>query len=191
MRKSLLILLAACLFSSSTVMAECNCKPACVCQKASVVLDDDLKFYKNFADQVKKERSAISNALQLSEEQAKCRVELIRENSAVLEEKFRTLYEENIKLKTLKAQNASREAIKAQQKNVNCVKKEIKAVIDKENKDFKKILDHEQRSKLNMILKLERKSVKSCQNPKNYYKSNPKMRPFAMPKKMPCGCENN
>lgn len=193
MKKVLLILFVLCFFTSTGVYAQCTCKPACNCKTGGCqkLMDDDLRFYKNFADQVRKERSAVSNALQLTEEQAKCRVELIRENSVVLEEKFRKLYDENLKLKALKAENASKEVIREQEKNINCVKKEINAVVDKENKDFKKILDRQQRSKLSMIQKLQRKSIKAARHPKNYYKSNPKMRPFAMPKKFPCGCENN
>ena len=61
------------------------------------IFTDDLKFNRNFADQVRKERAAVSNALGLSEEQVKIRVELTRKNSAVLEEKFRILYDENYK----------------------------------------------------------------------------------------------
>ena len=136
-----------------------------------------MKFYKNFADEVKKERSAVSNALQLTKEQAKCRVEITRKHSAELDEKFHTLYDENLKLKALKAEKATKSAIKAQEKNINCVKKEIKKIVEEENSEFKKILDREQRAKLRMIQKLERKAMKCTQ--KDYYKSNPKMRQFA------------
>ena len=148
------------------------------------IFTDDLKFNRNFADQVRKERAAVSNALGLSEEQVKIRVELTRKNSAVLEEKFRILYDENYKLKVLKAEKASKNDIKAQQEKVNNIKKEIKAVVEEENKEFNKILDRQQRSKLRMIQKLQRKAMKESGKEKNYYKSNPKMRPFAMPTKL-------
>lgn len=147
------------------------------------IFTDDLKFNRNFADQVRKERAAVSNALGLSEEQVKIRVELTRKNSAVLEEKFRILYDENYKLKVLKAEKASKNDIKAQQEKVNNIKKEIKAVVEEENKEFNKILDRQQRSKLRMIQKLQRKAMKESGKEKNYYKSNQKMRPFAMPEK--------
>lgn len=147
------------------------------------IFTDDLKFNRNFADQVRKERAAVSNALGLSEEQVKIRVELTRKNSAVLEEKFRILYDENYKLKVLKAEKASKNDIKAQQEKVNNIKKEIKTVVEEENKEFNKILDRQQRSKLRMIQKLQRKAMKESGKEKNYYKSNPKMRPFAMQEK--------
>lgn len=190
MKKKLLICIL-CFLTVSPVFAQCKCNQTCPKTNCSKSVDDDLKFYKNYAEQVKKERCAVSNALQLTEEQTKCRIQIVKENSQLFEEKFRKLYQENIKLKALKFENASAEAIKLQEKNVNCIKKEINDIVEKENKDFKKILDHDQRSKLNMIQKLQRKSAKSCKNPKDYYKSNPKMRRFAPTKSQTCECDNN
>ncbi len=151
--------------------------------KPREIFADDLKFNRNFADQVKKERAAVSNALGLSEEQAKARVEMTRKNTALLEGKFRVLYEENYRLKLLKYENASKSDIETQEQKINAVKRDIKSVIEQENKDFYKILDREQRSKLKMIQKLHRKAMKESAKQKNYYKSNPKMRPFALPEK--------
>lgn len=191
----------------SQAIAECTCKPVCQCSptcscdcktklknakystyKPREIFADDLKFNRNFADQVKKERAAVSNALGLTEEQAKCRVEMTRKNTVVLQEKFRTLYDENYKLKVLKAENAAKNIIKAQEDKINCIKKEIKAIVEQENKEFNKILDRDQRAKLRMIQKLQRKAMKESTKQKNYYKSNPKMRPFAMPEKQNCDC---
>lgn len=207
MKKSILLLLSCFLLSSASVLAECNCQPTCDCTpscncdckkklkeakfstyKPREIFADDLKFNRNFADQVRKERAAVSNALGLSEEQVKVRVEMTRKNTVILEEKFRNLYEENYKLKVLKAENAAKNTIKTQQEQINCIKKEIKAIVEQENKEFNKILDHQQRSKLRMIQKLQRKAMKESAKQKNYYKSNPKMRPFAMPNKQNCDC---
>ena len=195
------------LLTISQAIAEFTCKPVCQCSptcscdcktklknakystyKPREIFADDLKFNRNFADQVKKERAAVSNALGLTEEQAKCRVEMTRKNTVVLQEKFRTLYDENYKLKVLKAENAAKNAIKAQEDKINCIKKEIKAIVEQENKEFNKILDRDQRAKLRMIQKLQRKAMKESAKQKNYYKSNPKMRPFAMPEKQNCDC---
>ena len=135
-----------------------------------------------FAEQMRKERAAVANALLLSDEQAKQRVELVTKNAPVMDEKFRSLNQKSRELKELSAQNASKSEIQNKQKEVNAIKKDIKKAIAKENKDFEKILDHEQRSKLHMIQKLQRKSMK--QKPKDYYKKNPKMREFGVPKKV-------
>ncbi len=180
-------------FCKSSSDCKCDCKTQLKNSKYSSykpreVFADDLKFNKNFADQVKKERAAVSNALGLSEEQAKLRVEMTKENTIILQEKFRNLCDENYKLKILKAENASKSTIKAQEENINCIKREIKAIIEKENKEFNKILDREQRAKLKMIQKLQRKAMKDSTKQKNYYKSNPKMRPFALPEKQNCDC---
>lgn len=207
MKKGILTFCFCFLLTMSQAIAECTCKPECQCSptcscdcktklknakyssyKPREIFADDLKFNRNFADQVKKERAAVSNALGLTEEQAKCRVEMTRKNTVVLQEKFRTLYDENYKLKVLKAENAAKNAIKAQEDKINCIKKEIKAIVEQENKEFNKILDRDQRAKLRMIQKLQRKAMKESTKQKNYYKSNPKMRPFAMPEKQNCDC---
>ena len=83
----------------------------------------------------------------------------------------------------LKNKNASRKSLAIQERRVNSIKKEIKKIIENENKQIVKILDREQKSKFKMIQKLQKKSVKDLKKEKNYYKSNPKMRPFACPKK--------
>lgn len=140
---------------------------------------DEMKWSNNFAEQVKKERSTISNALHLTNEQAKKRVEITQKSTKQLEEKFQQLYSEQIKLKTMQANNEITSDINAQKNKINCLKKEIKNIVDNENKEFKKILDRDQRNKLSMIQKLQRKSMKDAQKVKDYAKSNPKMRPFA------------
>ena len=91
-------------------------------------------------------------------------------------------------MKVLKSENAPKKQIEAQQNKINCIKKEIKDIVEQENKEFNKILDREQRAKLRMIQKLQRKAMKESSKQKNYYKSNPKMRPFAMPEKQNCDC---
>ena len=184
MRKFLLIILFCSILTSSSAFAKCNCTPSCQCVK---VVNDEMKFYKNYAEQVKKERATVSNALQLTEEQVQCKNELMRENTVLLQENYKKLYDETLRLNNLKDQKACHQEIKLQEKKVNCIKKEIKTIIDNENKQFRKILDREQRSKLKMIQKLQRKSIQDLDNQKDYYKSNPKMRPFAQ--KRNCNCK--
>lgn len=184
--KNLLIILFCCVLTTTSAFAKCNCKPTCNCVSKKVV-NDELKFYKNYAESVKKERAAVSNALQLTEEQAQCRNELMRENTILLEQNYKKLYKETKQLNELKAQKASLKTINEQEKIVNCIKKEINAIVKNENKQFKKILDRQQRSKLKMIQKLQKKSINDLDNKKDYYKSNPKMRPFGQ--KTNCRCK--
>lgn len=184
--RNLLIILFCCILTTTSAFAKCNCKPTCNCVSKKVV-NDEMKFYKNYAESVKKERAAVLNALQLTEEQAQCRNELMYENTIRLQENYKKLYKETKKLNTLKAQKATLKEINSQEKIVNCIKKDTKTIINKENKQFKKILDREQRAKLRMIQKLQRKTIKDSGNQKDYYKSNPKMRTFGQ--KTNCHCK--
>ncbi len=186
MRKLTLIFIFCLIISSSNAFAVCNCKFDCNCQGNVSKYYSAENSYRYLAEQIKKERLTISNALLLTDEQAKCRIELMRKNSIEIDNKIHQLYDETSKLKTLEVQGASNQDIHAQKETVKCVRKQIDTIIEDENKEFKKILDREQRAKLRMIQKLERKSVKECH--KDYYKSNPKMRPFAMYKKTNCDC---
>ena len=135
-----------------------------------------------FVEQMRKERAAVANALLLSDEQAKQRVEIVTKNAPVMDEKFRNLTQKSRELKELSEQNAPKSDLQKKQKEINIIKKDIKKAIARENKEFEEILGHEQRSKLHMIQKLQRKSMK--QKPVNYYKKNPKMREFGVPKKI-------
>ena len=184
--RNLLIVLFCCILTTTSAFAKCNCKPTCNCISKKVV-NDEMKFYKNYAESVKKERAAVSNALQLTEEQAQCRNELMRENTIILQEQYKKLYKETKTLNNLKFQKATLKEINAQENVVNCTKKDIKKIVNNENKQFKKILDRDQRAKLRMIQKLQRKTIKDLDNQKDYYKSNPKMRPFGQ--KTNCRCK--
>lgn len=163
--KKLLALFIICLISCSSAFAANK--------------SDDYKYCKNYAEKVRQERAAISNALQLSEDQSKKMYELTKKTNTILNEKFYTLKQETIKLNLLKADNSKAEFIKSQEKFVCQLKKDIDELIQSENKAFKKILNREQRTKLRHIEKIQKKSDKVQKHQKDYYKSNPKMRKFA------------
>ena len=176
--KKILILFVCLLITICQSYPQEECKSANVYQSTNQIADD-FRFYKNYAEQVKKERAAVANALQLSEDQAKKFLQLTLDTDKVLNEKFNQLYDANLKLRMLKSDNNNSKIISEQQNYINNIKCEIKKIIEEENKKFTKILNHEQRSKFKMIKKLQRKSINSAKHPKNYYKSNPKMREFA------------
>lgn len=191
MKKNIFITLVCLIFLASTAQAKCTCQTCnCKVQKTCdySIINNNANSFNTFSEQIKKERLAISNALALTEEQTKCKIEITKKYSAELNCKLKEFYETNCKLKALNASKASKEAIAEQEENLKRIKNEISDIVSNENKEFKKILDHQQRSKLRMIQKLERKAVKSCKNQKDYYKSNPKMRPFGIPNKPNCNC---
>ena len=140
-----------------------------------------------YAHHVQKNRATVYNALNLSDDQIKLREDLLKENSPIYNRKFKELNKESHKLKALKGAGASDKEIARQKKVVKNTKKDIKKLMNEENKIFKKSLTREQRSKYSMIKKLEEKDYKNASHKKDYYKSNPKMVPFGDPKKIkPC-----
>ena len=158
-------------------------KPTCNPHKYSFDVPQNVKRYQHFVNKVKRERAVVYNALNLSDEQIKERELILKENTPVYEEKFEKLMKESFRLKALKEADASSKEISRQEKVVNSIKKDIEKLLDKENKAFKKCLTREQRSKYSMIQKLERKDYKEACHKKDYYKKNPKMRPFGNPPK--------
>ena len=182
MKKIFLILF--CLLSVvPQVSAKQQCKYRKIAPISVIATENYDKSFRELRDEMKKERLAISNALQLTDEQARLRDELVKNNSQILNEKFYNLYLEKKDLKLLKFENASAQVIKEKENNVKIICDEIGDIIKQENKDYKKILDHQQRSKLRMIEKLQRKTLKDSKKQKDYKKYNPKMREFA-PKKV-------
>ena len=176
--KKILILLI-CVFVITVPSFAKNPQNISKCGTCSLTKSDDIGLYKSYAEQIRKDRAVVSNALQLSEEQAKCLFDINQETNKILDEQFQTLYGENLKLKSLKSNLADSKEIRKQEKAINKAKQNINKTIEDENKKIKKILNGEQKAKLRMIQKLQKKSVKSSKKQKNYYKSNPKMRPFA------------
>ena len=73
---------------------------------------------------------------------------------------------------------ASEKALDKQEKVVKDIEKCMKQINKKYDKEFKTVLDSEQKSKLNTVRKMERKEIKYCQKNKAFYKRDPKLRPF-------------
>ena len=138
--------------------------------------------YEGYVRHIQKNRATTYNALNLTDDQIKLREDMLRENTPIYERKFKELTKESYKVKALKGAGASDKEIARQKKVVKNTKKDIENLLKEENKLYKKSLTREQRSKYNMIKKLEEKDYKEAANKKDYYKSNPKMVPFGDPK---------
>jgi len=142
--------------------------------------------YKQYMEQIQQERATVYNALNLTDEQIQERENILMHNNAIYEQKFDELIKESFKLKALKSACACNKEILNQRKIVRDIKKSIEKTLICENKDFKKSLTREQRSKYAMIKKLERRDFKRAAHQKNYYKSNPQMRSFGNPTRPSC-----
>ena len=188
-------------YAQCTNQGGCPVKSNTCCEKTNICLDkkstchitkekltcpQKSKLYRDFVNNIKRERATVYNALNLTDEQVEIREKTVKENAPVYEEKFERLMKESFRLKSLKDANASDKDIRKQEKVVKNIKKEIQDTLDKENKDFKKCLTREQRSKYAMIKKLERKDYKESCHKKDLYKNNPQMRYFGNPKTCPC-----
>lgn len=145
--------------------------------------------YTEFIKKVQNERAVVYNALNLTDEQIKVREELFQKNNPCYEKKFEELIKESYKLKALKCANASECDILKQKKVVKGLKKGINNLSRKEDREFRKILSHDQRAKYSMIKKLERKEYKAAAHQKDYYKSNPRLPHFGNPVVCPCSVD--
>lgn len=152
------------------------------CVKSGIEAPQDALRYKKLITQFQQKRSLVYNALNLSDEQVLAREELFNNHAPLYEEKFNELIKESYTLKALSLANAGKCEINNQKKVVKNIKEDIDKLIKEEDKNFKKCMTREQRSKYAMIRKLERNDYKAASHQKDYYKSNPKMRPFGNPK---------
>lgn len=132
------------------------------------------------------ERATIYNALNLTDEQIQKREELLRENNPIFEQKFDLLLKESFKLRALEEGNAPEREIACQKRVVKNIKKDIDKLFSCENKEFQKCLTRLQRSKFKEIQRLEKRDYKREAHQKDYYKSNPQMRPFGNPTYSQC-----
>ena len=134
--------------------------------------------YKKLVMQEKKDRATVYNALNLTPEQIEKKENLLCENNDKLEDMFSQLVTESYKLSLMEQVNAPNCEILKQKKIVNNLKNDINCITKKEDKQFKKILNHNQKSKYAMIKKLEKRDSKRDCRQKDYYKSNPGLVPF-------------
>lgn len=123
-------------------------------------------------------RAAVLSALNLNDEQQACLEEFYRKNASYYQNKLCELEKEIKKLILLENSCACHEDICVQKNIVEALKSDINKYIKEENKEFKKILNHSQRSKFSMMQKLAKNDWKKELYPKDYYKKNPQMQKF-------------
>ena len=97
--------------------------------------------------------------------------------------------EEYVLSKMCEHSGASESAVKKQEKVIKKIKEEMQKTADKYDKEFKSILNSEQKAKYNSVTKMKRKEIKYCMNNKAFYERDPKLRPFGQ--KMYYGEQNN
>ncbi len=180
---SIIITLLNCSVSAqeTTVFAE-NQRPDCGCSKNTKCLELMKSMYN--------ERATLYNVLNLSNDQQKCKDVIDKKRYDELDGLFKQYEQEKYVLSKMCAHSgASEQAVKKQEKVVKNIEKCMQKTGEKYDKEFKSILNSEQKSKYNTIRKMEKKEIKYCMKHKAFYKRDPKLRPFG--EKMYYGEQNN
>ena len=187
MKIKLLTLILCIIMLNSSVLAQENKvfaenqKPDCGCRKQTKCIDLMTSMYN--------ERATLYNVLNLSNDQQKCKDVIDKKRYEELGAQFRQYEQEKYVLDNMCKHNASEQAIKKQEKVVKNIEKCMKEIGEKYDKEFKSILNSEQKAKYNSVRKMEKKEIKYCLKNKAFYKRDPKLRPFG--EKMYYGEQNN
>ena len=187
MKIKLLTLILCIIMLNSSVLAQENKvfaenqKPNCGCSKQAKCIDLMTSMYN--------ERATLYNVLNLSNDQQKCKDVIDKKRYEELGVQFRQYEQEKYVLDNMCKHNASEQAIKKQEKVVKNIEKCMKEIGEKYDKEFKSILNSEQKAKYNSVRKMEKKEIKYCLKNKAFYKRDPKLRPFG--EKMYYGEQNN
>ena len=187
MKIKLLTLILCIIMLNSSVLAQENKvfaenqKPNCGCSKQTKCIDLMTSMYNG--------RATLYNVLNLSNDQQKCKDVIDKKRYEELGAQFRQYEQEKYVLDNMCKHNASEQAIKKQEKVVKNIEKCMKEIGEKYDKEFKSILNSEQKAKYNSVRKMEKKEIKYCLKNKAFYKRDPKLRPFG--EKMYYGEQNN
>lgn len=187
MKKNLLLIGLCLFFMVPSAMSQCPCSKSGTITESnkSVNYAKESANYKKYIKHIQQDRATVYNALNLSDEQIQKREDLMKENNPIYEQKFDCLMKESFKLQAIENAGASEREINSQKKVISSIKKDIENTLNKENKTFRKCLNGQQKAKYSMIKKLERRDYKRDLKQKDYYKSNPQMRPFGNPRPCP------
>lgn len=159
-----LVLILTILILGNVTFAECNCQGPAKC------LDLLTSMYN--------ERATLYNVLNLSSDQQKCKDVIDKKRYDELGAQYRQLEQEKYVLSSMCEHKASQQAIKKQKIVVKNIEKNMKKTGDKYDKEFKTVLNSEQRSKLRSIRKMQKKEIRYCEHNKAFYKKDPNLRTF-------------
>ena len=175
MKKNIIFLSILTLFLSSNVFAET--KPVVIDNPQSCETCKQTKCLDLMTSMYNK-RATMYNVLNLSNDQQKCKDVIDKKRYDELEQYFEEYKKEKYVLDNMSNHQASEAALKKQEKVVKNIDKKMQEIGKKYDKEFKTILNSEQKSKYNAVRKMEKKEVKYCIKNKAFYKRDPKLRPF-------------
>ncbi|CCY23920.1 unknown [Brachyspira sp. CAG:484] len=179
MKRSLILLGLCAILTSQTAFAEypegCNGSDT---RQYEVGTTQNYNYSYQLLIRIKKQREILYNALNLTQEQVKCKNEIEKKRYAELEPALEKLCIEDKKLKDLKKRCASKKTIRQQEKALNCARKNIQTISEKYDKELYKILTHDQRTKYSMIRKLKKDDLKKYRKIQEKGRKPSDLRPF-------------
>lgn len=175
MNKKLILISLCVILSTTAVQAACSVQKT---EDGAVVKIEQPDFAYTLMDKIRKDRTTIYNALNLTPSQLECTRELEKARYEELEPLIFQLCKEKSELKSLECSKASKAQILAKKHKSENTKREIKKVSSKYDKKFEKILNHEQTDKYEMVKKLRRQDLKKYQKIQKYGSKQTELKPF-------------
>ena len=129
-------------------------------------------------DKIRKDRITIYNSLNLTPKQLKCAEEMEKERYEQIEPLIGTLCIQKKELQELIDGKCSKKDILLKQRQVEKTKKEIKKIANKCDKKFEQILNHDQKTKYDMVITHHRHDLKKYQKVQKYGRKQGDLRPF-------------
>lgn len=143
---------------------------------SSVVVKEDYSL--QLIEKIRVERNSIYNVLNLTPDQIKKKNELEEKRYSELRPKLKQFCLDRKALKDLETEKKTdTKTIKSAQNKLDITKNDIRKTSLKFDKEFKKILNHEQKSKYNMIVKLKRAEMQELK----HKQKETLLRPFGVP----------
>ncbi len=143
---------------------------------SSTVVKED--YSPQLIEKIRVERNSIYNVLNLTPDQIKKKNELEEKRYSELRPKLKQFCLDRKALKDLEAgKKADTKTIKSAQNKLDTTKNDIRKTSLKYDREFKKILNHEQKSKYNMVVKLKRADMKELKQKQK----DTLLRPFGVP----------
>ena len=179
MKKRVLLVILCLLMTAPTVLADDGVSIETEVT-SSVTNKDD--YSSQLVEKIKMQRNTIYNALNLTPCQLKQTDEIEKRRYAAIEPELSKFCILRKKVKTLSCEkNCDKKALKTAEKDLNRVKKNIKNISNKYDREFKKILTSDQKSKYNMIRKLKRADLKKAEKVCKNGEKPSDLRPFGQP----------
>lgn len=182
-----LILIGLCIILSTSA-AQANTQIVQT-SEVSVVKVQQQDYAYSLMDKIRKDRSTIYNALNLTPSQLEFTRNLEKARYEALEPLVKELCIQRKEIKTLEANNGGKLEINAKKRECEKVTKEIKKVSEGYDTKFESVLNSQQHNKYEMIKKLRRDDFKKIQKIQENGKKQSDLRPFGVKVSQPAYSE--